>query len=101
MLRIVQNRLRGAAGRTILAEHGAGVGVAIESREVAARDLEPDAMAGTEQIRRRSQIDRDLRRFAWREQLRRRLALTVARTQDAVAKCASGAVWKHVDECSG
>ena len=85
-LSIVEDGLVRAPELCRLAEWTSGVGIAIEPRKVAARHVEPDAVAGHEDVARRADVDRDLARRVRRQQRRRRFALAVARAQDAVGE---------------
>lgn len=46
-------------------DHATGVAVPVKTREVAARNLQPDAVPGQKYIRRSPQVDPKLIDFAW------------------------------------
>ena len=86
------HRARGAGDRL------AGVPVAVEAGEVAARDVDPDAVAGLEQVARRPQVDRKLVDAARLQGRRGRGRLAVAPAHDAVGEEARVARLVHVGE---
>ena len=93
---VVQNLLLGLPHLAVLAEDAAGVGVAVEAREVAARHLQPNPVPGLEPVGRRAEVDGDLGRRPRRQQARRGRAGTVARAQDPVGQRPRGAAMYDV-----
>src|SRR5262245_22665083 len=55
--RVVEDGLLGAPQFPALGEHGPGVRIPIEPREVAARDLQTDSVSGRKEIARRADVD--------------------------------------------
>src|SRR5262249_41131647 len=101
MLRVVQNGLPSDTKLCVLAESTAGVGISVEPRKVAARDLHANPVAGQEHIARRANVDRELHGLIRHERRWRRLALAVSRSKDAICQGARRAVWKDVNELGG
>src|SRR5579864_4512280 len=79
----------------------AGVQAAVEAREVAARNLEPDAMPRRKIIAGRVQIDPQPVRFAWLHPDRLIEALAIPGAQDSVLEVEGGSVGIDVYQLRG
>src|SRR5690348_15114775 len=86
MIAIVIDRLvradRARRGDNIFA----GVQIPIETREVAAGNVQPDPVAGLEDVRRCPQVDRVLIDLAGRNQRRLLRALSITSANNSVSK---------------
>ena len=82
-------------------DRAAGVGVRVEAREVAAADVEPDAVAGQEPVRGRADEHPDLLHPAGFQRLGLRERVPVPEPEDPVGQDLGAAVGVDVDELGG
>src|SRR5262249_45197595 len=101
MFGVVQNGLPRRVKLGLFAKPAPGVRVAVEAREVAARDLDADAVAWKKDVARGADVDSELSGLIGREEDRCRSAVSVARPDDAVGQGAGGAVGEDVNELRG
>src|SRR5215213_553741 len=81
---LVEDGLAGGDPDRALPERLAGVEVAVEAGEVRRADLEADAVAGQEDVRRRPQVDREAVRPAWLQRDRVAGGVAVAGPDDPI-----------------
>jgi len=98
MVGVVDDGLLGDAHLSRGSESRPGVGVAIELREMAARDLDADTVPSEERHRRPHHVDLESIDLAPRERRRRGDALPIARAHDAFGHVVAGPVGMHVHE---
>src|SRR4051794_35532570 len=101
VLGVVQDSLVGATRAGVVADRVSGVQIAVEAREIAAADLDPDAVARLENIARHPEVDLELVDLAGCQQLGRTTSLAVAPAHDAVAQVPGGAVRENIDQLGG
>src|SRR5580700_8931395 len=82
-------------------DDAAGVGVAVEAREVAARDFEPDPVPGQEDVRGDRQVEVELTGLVGREGFGLGQRVAVPGPQDAVGQEDGAPVGEHVDQLAG
>jgi hypothetical protein len=85
----------------LLGDHAAGVAVAVVAREVAAGNLEPDPVAGQEDVGRDRQVQAELVGLAGGEGLGFGQRVAVPGPQDAVGQEDGAPVGEHVDQLAG
>src|SRR5579863_2506525 len=79
----------------------AGVQVAVEAREIAARDFEAQLVSGKEDVARRPEVDGQLVDLSGIHELRPLLRVPVARAQDALGQVLGEAVRPDVNQLGG
>src|SRR5262249_24060353 len=82
----------------LLCDCPAGVGVAVEAREVAAGDLQAYTVAGPEDVRGRPNVDLDLVDGARLQQRGHRQRLAVSRPHNAVGQYLGAPIGVDIDE---
>jgi hypothetical protein len=95
------DRLLGNHRLRVLSEDAAGVGVAIEPREVAARNFESDSVPGEKHVPGGAEIERELDRLTRREKLHSIEAVSIARPEDSFGQRSHRAVGRDVEKLSG
>src|SRR5207244_8529806 len=84
MLRIVIHTVGGDGPAPVLVERLAGIRIDVESREVAARYVDADAVPTFEDERGRIHLDRELVNLSRLHQLRFLQRIAIARTDDGI-----------------
>src|SRR5262249_4399957 len=84
MVRVEADRVLCNLPPAIVVERFPGVGVHVEAREVAARNIEPDSVTALKDQRRRIHLDRKLVRHTWSKQFFLRGTVPESRPDDAV-----------------
>jgi len=95
---VMKNRLSSDARLRRLSHWRAGIQIAIEAREVAAGDFEPDPVPALEQIAGRDQIDRELIRPAGFHQTAATRCVAIARPDNTFAEIGRIAVGSNVEQ---
>src|SRR5438128_7466852 len=101
MCAVVENGLMGGEQFSVSAEGFGTIRIAIKAGEITARDFEPDAMAGFEQVARDPKVNLEALRPARLEECGLVQAVAVARAQNAFAQIVSVPVLMHVHELAG
>src|ERR1035437_5742139 len=83
MLGVVEDRLERRAQLSLLTQNAAGVRIAIEAREITARNLDPELVSAPEEVARRPEIDPVKLRLARGDRNRRIGARGIARPRAA------------------
>src|SRR4051794_25814150 len=83
------------------ADPAAGIEVAVDSREVAGRDVEADTVAGREDVARGPEVDSDLAYLTRFHEHRAFNGIAVPGAQDALAEVDRATVRVDVDEACG
>ena len=95
---VVENSLAGDHHVLLGSDHSTRVRIGVDPWEVAARDVEPDPVAGGEDIARDLHIDVELVHLARDERRRLGPAVAKARPDDALTEVEGGAVGMRLDE---
>src|SRR5438874_6807886 len=98
MLRVVVDALSGAPELAVLRHRPAGIRIAVETREAAARDLDADPVAGLEEVARLREVDFVPVDHVRLEQRGRCERVAVAGADDSVGEIPGEAVRLDVDE---
>jgi hypothetical protein len=101
VLAIVVNGLIGLHHAGFAGDRGSGVGIAVEAREVAARNLGPDAMPLEKHVAGDAGVERDLVHLAGPHRFGLLERVAVAQPQNAVGQVARVAIGEHVHQLGG